>query len=194
VSAYSKSVQLGLGGTDAGKVAILQTLTVTDVTRQQLGKWLRENGLLSWTGTSWYGSIQTAIDSSALSAELVSGIDELKSILVGVGGYGLATTHQLWAPIAYGLVSQLAAGNSEMLASFYALAGGRPYADLTVEQFTSQREAAEAADAAAQAAEALQAKKDAWQQRFDAALNTLGTVEQADGIADVVAISQEMSE
>jgi hypothetical protein len=49
VSAYSKSVQLGLGGTDAGKVAILQTLTVTDVTRQQLGKWLRENGLLSWT-------------------------------------------------------------------------------------------------------------------------------------------------
>jgi hypothetical protein len=160
VSAYSKSIQLGLGGTDAGKVAILQTLTVTDVTRQQLGKWLRENGLLSWTGTSWYGSIQTAIDASALSAELVSGIDELKSILVGVGGDGLATTHQLWAPIAYGLVSQLAAGNSEMLASFYALAGGRPFADLTVEQFTAQREALEAEAASDSAKADLEAVAD----------------------------------
>lgn len=41
-------------------------------------------------------------------------------------------------------------------------------------------------------AEETQTKRDDWRQRFDAALNTLGTLEQAAGIADVRRIADEM--
>jgi hypothetical protein len=49
-------------------------------------------------------------------------------------------------------------------ASFYALGGGRPFADLTVETFTAQREAAEAeaaADSAKAAADSAKADLEA---------------------------------
>jgi organic radical activating enzyme len=95
------------------------------------------------------------------------------------------------------IVGQLTGKSAQVLVEVSLLSGGRigaDYDDFTPEQYITQKAEDEAEQAEAELQAELQAKKDAWQQRFDAALNTIGTVEQADGIADVVAISQEMAE
>jgi len=147
MNGYEKSTALALSGTAAEKVAVLQTLAVNDITRLQLGRWLREQGLLSSTGTEWYGSLQTAIDAGQIAGEVLLGINDLKSIISGNGGDGLSTTHPYWAGVVWSLITQLSAGNADLIASFYANGGGRPYASLTVEQYEAQQAAAEAAAA-----------------------------------------------
>lgn len=57
---------------------------------------------------------------------------------------------------------------------------------------TSLSDATAAECEAAWVADELQAKKDNWRMRFDAAMNTIGTSEQADGIADLRAIADEL--
>jgi len=147
MNGYEKAAALGLSGTTAENVAVLQTLAVDDITRLELGKWLRETGMLSSTGTEWYGTLQTAIDAGQIAGDTLTGINDLKSILAGIGGDGLATTHPYWAGVVWNLISALSQGNTDLINSFYARGGGRPYAALTVEQFEAQAAAAEAAQA-----------------------------------------------
>jgi hypothetical protein len=199
MSAYSKSVQLALGGTDAEKVAVLQTLTSGPIPVSEVIQFFDEQNLaeLDPIDNAWVGSLIDVVRNENTPAELVAGLRALFVHLAKRTSQTVDTTIPMIAVQTWTLLSalvQMQVVTTAQRDAFYALDGGRPFADLTVEQFTSQREAAEAADAAAQAAEASQAKKYAWQQRFDAALNTIGTVEQADGIADVVAITQEMAE
>ncbi len=167
MNGYEKSTALALSGTAAEKVAVLQTLAVNDITRLQLGRWLREQGLLSSTGTEWYGSLQTAIDAGQITGEVLLGINDLKSIISGNGGDGLSTTHPYWAGVVWSLITQLSAGNADLIASFYANGGGRPYASLTVEQYNAQAAAA----AASQAKVDLVTIVDELKTEFDAKLN-----------------------
>lgn len=144
---YEKAVSLGLTGTDAEIVAILQTLTTTDILGTKLGKWLGERKLLSWDGTGWFGLLQTLIDNGTITGAALDGIRELKAVLVGPRGDGLETTSPEWAPIVFATISgisQVSDDAATMIDSFYALDGGRPYKDLTTEQFAAQRAAAEA--------------------------------------------------
>lgn len=200
MNGYEKAVSAGLttaikpgtdparGYTDEEIVAILQTLTTTDIIGAKLGKWLGERQLLSWDGSGWFGLLQTLIDNGTITGAALDGIRELKAVLVGPRGDGLETTSPVWAPIVFQTISGIAQVSNDaaaMIDSFYALDGGRPYKDLTVEQFAAQRATAETE--AAQAAERL-----ALRTRLDTIWNQIGTSEQADGIADLRAIADEL--
>ena len=188
MNGYEKAVSLGLTGTDAAQVAILKTLTTTDILGTKLGKWLGERQLLSWDGTGWFGLLQTLIDNGTITGTALDGIRELKAVLVGPRGDGLETTSPVWAPIVFQTISgisQVSNDAAAMIDSFYALDGGRPYKDLTADQFAAQRTAAETEAA-------LNAQRNALRARLDAIWNQIGTSEQSDAIADLRAIATEL--
>ena len=142
MNAYEKSLALGLSGTPAEQVAILRTLTRGDILGTKLGKWLGERGLLTFDGTNWYGTLQGLIDAGQITGDNLAGIRELKAVLAGTRGDGLATTDPAWSPIVFATISAIAQVSPDAAAlidSFYALDGGRPYKDLTVDQFGTQK-------------------------------------------------------
>jgi len=82
------------------------------------------------------------------------------------------------------IVGQLTGKSAQVVEEVALLSGGRIGADftsLTVEQFAASRTEYEQ----------QQALQD-WKERFDAALNTFGTVEQAAGVAAIRAIADEI--
>jgi len=145
MNAYEKAQSLILSGADAEIVGALKTLTTTDILGLKLGKWLGEHNLLSWDGSVWFGTLQDLIDDGKITGAEAIGIQQLKAVLVGPRGDGLATTDPAWAPMVFQIISdisQVSPDASALIESFYALSGGRPYKDLTVEQFAAQRTAA----------------------------------------------------
>ena len=155
---YAKAVELGLTTaikpgsdpprqyTDAEIVGILHTLTVSDIPVRALARLLREEGLLLWTGEKYTGSIQTLVSAPGANQQFVDGIDELKSAVFGGSAETLLTTVPKWAGKVWAIVSAIVAlvpDTEGIVEKVYALDGGRPYKDLTVEQFAAQRTAAE---------------------------------------------------
>lgn len=146
MSAYQKSLELNLEGTDAQKVAILQTLTVYDIPAKSLARLLREESLLLWTGEKYVGSIQTLVTSQGANAQFVAGIDELKSAVFGGSADSLLTTVPKWSVKVWSIVSEIVAlvpDTAGLIDRVYALNGGRPYKDLTAQEFAAQRSEAE---------------------------------------------------
>jgi len=181
MNGYEKAISLGITGTDAEQVAILKTLTTTDIIGSKLGKWLGERQLLSWDGTGWFGLLQTLIDNGTITGAALDGIRELKAVLVGPRGDGLETTSPIWAPIVFQTISVIAQVSDDaaaMIDSFYGLDGGRPYKDLTVEQFAAQRTAVETEAATTAARNERRALYDAFE-------NAIGTSEQAGKITEM---------
>ena len=184
MNGYEKSVALNLIGTDAEKVAILRTLTVSNIAVDAVRIWLRENLLWFRTSpTTMGGAIQQVIDSDQTPAETKQQLGIFWSAVFGDGAQNLLTTVPTWAGLVWQIIqglTQAAPDAAALVDSFYALDGGRPYKDLTVEQFGAQRTAFEAAAAATAARTALT-------QLFHAYLNAIGTDEQADRKADLLA-------
>jgi hypothetical protein len=82
------------------------------------------------------------------------------------------------------VVSALTGKPVQVAAEVALLSGGRigdEYADLTAEQFSEQREAAESI-----------AQKKALRSRIDTAWNRIGTIEQVEAIAGFRAIADEL--
>lgn len=181
MNSYEKSVALNLTGTDAEKVAILQTLTVADIPIGSVRTWFRENELWMERSTGeMFGPLQSAY--AQASQEAKDGLDYLYDTVFKKSADYLRTTQPVWAQKAFGLVQlilTLSPGASGLVDSFYALDGGRPYKDLTVDQFAAQRTAAETEAATIAARIALTAA-------FHAYLNAIGTSEQADRKSDLL--------
>jgi len=146
MNGYEKAQALGLTGTDAEIVAVLKTLTTSDIPVKSLARLLREEGLLLWTGEKYVGSIQTLVSSPGANQQFVDGIDELKSAVFGGSAETLLTTVPQWAAKVWAIVSAIVAlvpDTAGIVEKVYALDGGRPYKDLTAQQFAAQRTAAE---------------------------------------------------
>ena len=164
MSGYEKSEALGLTGTDAEKVAILQTLTVSNIAVDAVRVWLREN--LLWfrsSPTTMGGAIQQVIESPSTPDETKQQLGIFWSAVFGDGAQNLLTTVPTWAGLVWQIIqglTQAAPDAAALVDSFYALDGGRPYKDLTVEQFAAQ-----------QAASAEQAGKDVVTQAAATLLN-----------------------
>lgn len=155
MSGYQKAVELGLtvaikpgtdperGCTDAEIVGILQTLTVADIPIGSVRTWFRENELWMERSTGeMFGPLQAAY--AQASQEAKDGLDYLYDTVFKKSADYLRTTQPVWAQKAFGLVQLILAlspGASGLVDSFYSLDGGRPYKDLTVEQFAAQRTA-----------------------------------------------------
>jgi len=190
---YQAAVNLGLttaivpgsnpprGYTDAEIVDILHTLTSSDIPVESLASLLREENLLKWTGEKYVGSIQALVLANAANATLVDAIDELKSTVFGQSAKKLRTTEPFWAEKVWAIVSMIVGlipDTAGIVEKVYALDGGRPYKDLTVEQFAAQRTAAEIEAA-------LTAARIERRALYDAFENAVGTSEQAEKIGEM---------
>lgn len=147
VNGYEQSVALNLTGTDAEKVAILQTLTVSNIAVDSVRVWLRENLLWFRTSpTTMGGAIQQVIESPATPDETKQQLGIFWSAVFGDGAQNLLTTVPTWAKLVWQIIqglTQAAPDAAALVDSFYALDGGRPYKDMTVEQFAAQKAASE---------------------------------------------------
>jgi len=156
MNAYEKSTSLGLVGTDAEIVAQLQPVTAQAINLTYLMELLNFRGMLRKTDGSggqerWQGTLQN-----------------LKAALVALNLTEFVTSYELWFShvtnprqvtwdtrvpewaAAFLAMEQNFAGGEGMpsvadFAAVAALGGGRPYLELTVEQFGEQRDAAAAA-------------------------------------------------
>jgi hypothetical protein len=124
----------------------LHTLTVHDIPVDSVRTWFREKELwLERSTGEMFGPLQVAYEQAPQEAK--DGLDYLYDAVFKKSATFLRTTEPAWAQKAYSLVQlilQLSPGSSGLVDSFYALDGGRPYKDLTVEQFAAQQTAAEA--------------------------------------------------
>jgi hypothetical protein len=189
MNAYAKAQQLGLTGTDAEKVAVLQMLTVSDIRVDAVRVWLRENLLWFRTSpTTMGGAIQVVLESPQTPAETKQQLGLFWSAVFGDGAQNLLTTVPTWAGLVWQIIqglTQAAPDAAALVDSFYALDGGRPYKDLTVEQFAAER--AEAI-AAAESAAVMQSIRT----RLDAAWNQIGTSEQPTAVLTLRQIADEL--
>lgn len=155
MNGYEKSVALSLTGTDAEKVAILQTLTVSNIAVDAVRVWLRENLLWFRTSpTTMGGAIQAVLESPQTPTDTKEKLGLFWSAVFGDGAQNLLTTVPTWAGLVWQIIQGLTQASPDAAAlvdSFYALDGGRPYKTLTVEQFAEQRTTSQTA-AAKQAA------------------------------------------
>jgi hypothetical protein len=147
MSAYAKSLQLALTGTDTEKVAVLQVLTVSDISVKSVRTWFREQNLwLERSTGGMMGPLQVAYEAASQQAK--DGLDYLYDTVFAGSAEYLRTTSPVWAPQVKALVDLVVAlspQTSGLVDSFYALDGGRPWKDLTVEQFAVSRVAYETA-------------------------------------------------
>lgn len=147
MNGYEKSVELSLTGTDAEKVAILKTLTVSNIAVDSVRVWLRENLLWFRTSpTTMGGSIQAVLEAAETPTETKQQLGLFWSAVFGDGAQNLLTTVPTWAGLVWQIIqglTQAAPDAAALVDSFYALDGGRPYKDMTVEQFAAQKAASE---------------------------------------------------
>jgi hypothetical protein len=142
LNAYEKAQKLGLRGSDAENVAALQTLTMGPIDPQSVRQWSRENML-------WYRKPNGAMGgmwATAYPAATPTQKAALDQFFAAIWGDSLTVLHTNELPLAqtiWGLVQQIASLNpttaAQLVDSFYALDGGRPYKDTTVTEYASQR-------------------------------------------------------
>lgn len=144
MSAFEKAQELGLTGTDAEQVAILQSLSRGNISANSVRSWMLQGvspALLAYDGSQWYGTLQDMIAAGTITGTLLDGLRFLKALMLQGGE--LRTTVPAQAVQTWQIVSQIAAlvggDQSATIDSFYALDGGRPFKALTVTQFASER-------------------------------------------------------
>ena len=194
MNAYEKAQSMSLSGTDAEIVAALKSTGVTanPISLAYLMEMLNLRGMLRKT------------DGSGWQERWVGTLQNLKAALVAMGLTDQVTAYEMWFSHVTNprqtswdtTLSEYAAGfwamklnfagvenmpSQEDFSAIAALGGGWLFADLTVEQFTEQRNATDAQEA-----------KRALRSRIDAAWNQIGTSEQAGAIAEFRAIADEL--
>jgi hypothetical protein len=206
MNGYEKAVELGLSGTAAEQVAILQTLTVSDIDVNAVQCWFRENELwMQGPSGKMFGALQMAYAHESTPPEAIAGLDYLFATIFGDSAETLQTTNPTWSVKVWQLVQlvvQLLPQATGLVDSFYALVGGRPWFDLTVEQYETQ--AASAATVAARQAivdtclAPIQAARDTAGTRLNNATASLGaehidglTLEQLQARCDAVTASAD---
>ena len=179
MNAYQTALDLGLTGTDAEKVAVLQLLTASAIKIPDLRKLFRETGLLIKGRSGWTGAL-AAVESSA--------IDILTDALDDPNQQTIETNKQVWGPLfAQTLAGLVAATLITQIQSnaVLSLGGGQPFADLTVEQFAAQGDAETATEDRESAYAGIVAKANAATSQAALALEQALTPEQitAAGVA-----------
>jgi hypothetical protein len=151
MNGYEKAVELGLTGTAAEQVAILHTLTVGDINIKAVQRWFRENELwMQGPSGKMLGTLQVAYAHESTPPEAIDGLDYLFATVFGDSAETLQTTNTTWSVKVWQLVQlvvQLVPQATGLVDSFYALEGGRPFKDYTVEQFAADQTAAQTAAA-----------------------------------------------
>lgn len=195
MNAYEKSVELGLTGEPADIVAALRATGVTarKIPLAELLFTLNNRNMLvrlirpADTGEKWAGTLvnMTLYLNENGTADQAAAVNRFFSHITNDRNSFFDTTDpEFAAPVwmlAQNLAGQPTMPSSEDFAAVAGLGGGWLFADLTVEEFAAQR----------QAAEAVQLRNE-MRSRLNAAWNKIGTSEQANGIANLRAIADEL--
>lgn len=192
MNAYEKAQQLGLIGTDSEQVAVLKStgLTARSIILSELLFLLNFRGMLTKLVSNnadekWTGSVLAMKAAIAADPVATAHVDRWLSHITNPRNTHWDTTDSAYSGPFWAMAQAVAGGQGmpsvEDFAAVAALGGGWLFADLTVETFAAQREAAEAVQLRAE-----------MRSRLDAAWNQIGTSEQAAGIADLRAIAGEL--
>ncbi len=194
MSAYRKSVELGLTGTDAEKVATLKATGVTARSivlsdllfllnfRGMLTKLVSNNSDEKWSGTVLAMKAAIAADPAATAH-----VDRWLSHITNPRNTHWDTTDANYAG-AFWALSQAVAGGPGMpssadFAAVAALGGGWLFSDLTVEQFAAQK-------AEAEAFAFQQAFQSEWVEWLNETVNPLIAAGDVDGVNAALAGKQ----
>lgn len=148
MNAYEKAQSLGLTGETTEIVAKLQTLTAGPIPVANVLQWFDEQGLgeLDPIENSWVGTLVDLVRNPQTPSPVSSGLRKLFAHLAKRTSQTVDTTDLSYSVEVFALLGaliQMGVVTAEQRDSFYALDGGRPYKDLSVEQFAAQKQAAE---------------------------------------------------
>ena len=160
MNAYEKAVALGLTtatapGSDPPRpftaaeiVSQLHALTSGAIPIDRVTHWFDQEHLAAYDPIDgvWTGSLVDVVKNPATPAPLVAGLRKLFVHIAKRGSLTIDTRDLEFAVEVYtmlGYLIQMGVVTAEQRDAFYALDGGRPYKNLTVEQYEQQ--AAEAA-------------------------------------------------
>jgi len=177
-NAYQVAQKKQITGTPEQIVAVLRALSQENIPAAKLRLWLSDHNLLAYDGSGWFGLLEEA----TLSPERALGIRDLKARVLS--GDAVRTSEVTYAPKVLQIVSGIAQAMPQiagLVDSFYALDGGRPWKDLTVEQYL-------ASQATHQAAQAQQALASEW-----ATLQNDGGINTAVAAGDRVALKTALA-
>ena len=144
MNSYDFAASNGITGTDAEVVAVLQSMSQSNIARDRLGPWLgQETELLYYSGSGWIGTLEDMIQAGQITGDLLAGVNLLKAVVVGSAATHLRTSEPDHAPRIYATIQGIAAitpdDDDALIDGFYSLDGGRPFASLTVGQFAADR-------------------------------------------------------
>jgi hypothetical protein len=155
MNAYDTAQVLGLTGTDSEIVQTMQALSRGNIPASSVRSWMLSTvqpTLLAYDGAEWFGTLQDMIQAGTITGNLLYGVRYLKALMLQGGE--LRTTVPEQALQAWGIITQIAAlvggDQSATIDSFYSLDGGRPWKDLTVQQYAAERTDSERLTAADQ--------------------------------------------
>lgn len=192
MNGYEKAAALGLSGTTAENVAVLQTLTDQPIPLADLLFTLNFRGMLtkvvgSNEAEKWRGSILTmkAALTAANQTAYVAALDQWLSHITNPRNLTFDTTNPLHAATFAALNAvfgdpQAGIFQAGDFDAVYALGGGRPYADLTAEQFEAQAAAAEAAQVKATLVQYATTRLNEFSAAYNLTLRDISTGELTD--------------
>lgn len=148
MNAYEKAIALGLAGEPSEIVAKLQTLTVGPIPVANVLQWFDEQNLgeLDAIENAWVGTLVDVVRNPQTPSPVAAGVRKLFAHLAKRTSQTVDTTDLSYSVEVFALLGaliQMGVVTVEQRDSFYALDGGRPYKDLTVEQFAEQKITAE---------------------------------------------------
>lgn len=141
MNALEKSEQLALTGTDEEIVAVLRTLTARDIPIADVSAWLRDRQLWIETPEGSAGSLYQ-VYAATENAIAKAGIAELYASVFRGQAQSIRTSRPDIAIRVAGVMQIIKATidpTGEVETELYALAGGRPWSDVTPKQLAEQR-------------------------------------------------------
>ena len=149
MSALAKATQLGITGTDAQIATQLQALTAKDVAIPDAAEWLFNNGLWVEIPDGRSGTLFDIYQATQV-AKIKTGLAGFFAFIFRGQAKAIRCTQLApalrMADLTSLIKAQVADGNA-IAAEFYAMAGGRPWASVTAQQITDERQALADAEA-----------------------------------------------
>lgn len=197
MNAYQKAQQLGLTGEPDKIVAVLNTLTTGPIPVANVTQFFDEQDFAEFDplANSYVGSLVDLAKNPATPAPVVAGLKKLFTHLAKRTSEYVDTTDPRYSTDTFALLSvliQMGVVTAEQRDAFYALDGGRPYADLTVEQYALEKAAYDADQAQATATATRTAKIQQWKNRVTSAVTEWEAGHTAEAATELTAVATEM--
>jgi len=140
MNSYQKALELGLQGTNQEIVDCLKTLGSNDVLSTDISVWMREKRLWIITPDGNSGILYDLYKNTD-NQDVKNGLAEWYASTLGGQAHNIKITDPSYSIRIFQIISiiiLLLPEYSNLIDEFYSLCGGRPYSNLTVEQFITE--------------------------------------------------------